>query len=304
MVESESNPKPAAKNRSKRKRLLRWFAFSLAAFMGFTGIAAWVVAGSIVAPRPRPAGDPPPGLGARSVEFESDSGAKIAGWVTSPDGPRGVLLLLHGIHGSRRSMVPRAIQFHDAGYATVLIDLRCHGESSGDRITLGDREREDVRAAVTFTKQVYPDLPLGIVGVSLGGAATLMASPLPFDALVLESVYPDIDRAVRNRVSARLGVLSELVAPLLLWQLGPRLDVSRDELRPIDRISSVGAPVFIISGEEDLHTTKGETRELYDAAAEPKRLWLIESAGHEDLFRVAPDEYSERVIDFFDRHLK
>lgn len=40
----------------------------------------------------------------------------------------------------------------------------------------------------------------------MGGAATLLASPpLDVNALVLEMVYPNINQAVSNRLSMRVG---------------------------------------------------------------------------------------------------
>jgi len=53
-------------------------------------------------------GAPPPGLGARSVSFSSDSGSIIHGWLVTPDTPRGVILLLPPVRSNRLAMVRRA----------------------------------------------------------------------------------------------------------------------------------------------------------------------------------------------------
>jgi fermentation-respiration switch protein FrsA (DUF1100 family) len=200
-------------------------------------------------------------------------------------------------------MLDRARLFYTAGYSVVMIDLQAHGQSPGDHITLGHLEQHDVRAAVEFAREQHPDEAIGVLGVSLGGASAVLASPLGIDALVLESVYPNINDAVHNRVAARLGPFSTIPAELLLAQLTPRLGISPSQLRPIDQLPNVGCPVYVISGAEDRHTTANETREMFEVTREPKELWLVDRAAHEDLYRLSPDEYESRVISFFNQHM-
>ncbi|QDV46069.1 Alpha/beta hydrolase family protein [Stieleria neptunia] len=267
-------------------------------------IASWFVAGALVAPSPRVIGDPPRELNATSFTVNSESGSVVSGWQTQPHSGNGVIVLLHGIHGSRLSMLERARMLHDAGYATVMIDFQAHGESPGDTITIGYLEQHDVRAAVEFARREHPGEPIGVIGVSLGGAAALLASPLQIDALVLESVYPNIHDAIHNRVAAKLGPLASIPASMLLLQFQPRLGFSPQELRPIDHLPGVGCPVCVASGSEDRHTTASETQAMFSAAPEPKRLWLVDGAEHVDLFRKDPIQYRERIVGFFDEYLR
>ena len=104
-----------------------------------------------------------------------------------------------------------------AGYATLLIDFQATGESPGEAITFGWRERFDVIAAVTRIRQELPGERIGIIGTSLGGAATVLAArELDVQAAVLEAVYPSIDVAVENRLRMRLGSIGAAMSPLLL----------------------------------------------------------------------------------------
>jgi uncharacterized protein len=265
--------------------------------------ASTFVAGQLVTPRQRKIGLPPADLPATSISLKSDSGATIAGWHIPADNRNGAIVLLHGIRGSRLSMLDRARMLYGEGYSIVMIDLQGHGESSGDQITIGHLEKHDARAAVEFARLQHPDEPIGVIGVSLGGASALLASPLEIDALVIESVYPDIESAINNRVAARLGPLSGVPAWLLLMQLEPRLGIEKTQLRPIDHVSTIGCPVLVISGTEDVHTTEAETRRIFEAAQERKELWLVDGAAHVDLLTVSPKEYRKRVVQFFARQL-
>ncbi len=63
-------------------------------------------------------------------------------------------------------------------------------------------------------------------------------------------------------------------------------------------------PKLFIVGGEDQHTTLEESRQMYNAAREPKEMWVVEGAKHVDLFPVAQEEYKRRVVEFFGRYLK
>jgi fermentation-respiration switch protein FrsA (DUF1100 family) len=202
-------------------------------------------------------------------------------------------------------MLRRARFLNRAGYATLLIDLPAHGESSGDRVTFGAREAAGVVAALDYMRRELPSERIGVIGVSLGAASTVLAHPKPApDAVILESMYPTIDEALANRLMMRFGPIGASLAPLLLWQLPFRTGLSAQDLRPIQHLPSLGAPVLIISGAEDKHTTWTETQRIFDAASEPKELWQVTGAAHVDLHAFLPEAYERRVLDFLARHLR
>ncbi len=201
-------------------------------------------------------------------------------------------------------MLPRAELLWRAGYAILLPDLQAHGESPGEAITFGHLESRDAVASIAYLRRRIPGLPVAGLGASLGGAAFLLAPGGPqVDALILESVYPTIEEAVSNRIAIRLGPLSKPLTPLLLAQLGPRLGLDPGDLRPIDHIGTLRCPVLLLSGTEDLHTPRAETERLYAAASEPKQLWLVPGAAHQDLLRFSPEAYSQKILSFLDEHL-
>ncbi len=262
------------------------------------------MASALVSPRLFTVGDLPKDLPGKTISLDSASGSTLAGWDIPGSTGQGVIILLHGIRASRISMRARARWLHGLGYSVVMIDFQSHAESTGENITIGFRERHDVTAVVEYVSQTYPDRAIGVIAVSMGGAATLLARPEAVDALVLESTYPDLERAVYNRVEKRLGKVAWLPTRLLLWQLQPRLGFSADDLQPVRDIKQWHSPLLVVSGDKDPYTPASETQELYAAARSPKALWLVPDAVHENLYKVAPEAYRERISDFFSQWLR
>jgi uncharacterized protein len=277
-------------------------AISIGCAVGVFVAAAGVYGAGWALSRPVPAhiGPAPKSLGAEAVAFSSESGSTIHGWLSRAPAQRGSVLLLPGVRANRLSMLRRAEFLRRSSYSTLLIDFQATGESVGEAIAFGWRERFDVLAGVRYLRAQMPGQPVGVVGISLGGAATLLAAPpLEVDAAVLEAVYPSIDRAIVNRLRMRLGPFASAVAPLLLVQFRPRLHVAASDLRPVDHVSRLGCPILIVGGTIDQHTTLADTQLLFGAAREPKELWLIPDAAHVDFLEFAGDAYRDRVLAFF-----
>ena len=62
--------------------------------------------------------------------------------------------------------------------------------------------------------------------------------------------------------------------------------------------------VLLIHGAEDPRMSAGGTRQIFDAASEPKSLWLVDGAGHMEGYGLAPQAYLDRLVDFFQAHLR
>jgi uncharacterized protein len=255
-------------------------------------------------------GPPPADLVAEAVTFQSGSGATIRGWFVAGRPGGGAVVLMHGVRGNRLPMVPRARVLRDAGYSVLLFDFQAHGESTGSRITFGRLEGRDAVAAIDFVRKTMPGEKVGVIGVSLGGASVLLApASLTVDALVLEGVYPDIDAATANRVNDTLGpwlgpLLSKPLARVLALVTAPLLGVAPADLRPIDHMTEVRAPLLMLIGACDTYTTVEETRAMFERAKGPKSLWIVDGAGHVDIEAHAGATYWSRMLQFLSARLR
>jgi uncharacterized protein len=92
-------------------------------------------------------------------------------WLTDGDATA-VVVLVHGMSASKDHphVVALAENIHRRGFDVIAYDARGHGDSAGVS-TLGDLERHDVAAAVTWSRARNTNVAL--VGASMGASAAL-----------------------------------------------------------------------------------------------------------------------------------
>lgn len=296
---------PPIRTQRTRQRLLWRVAAVPLSLITFVAVASYGAGTMFLAPHRFAVGPPPPDLKAENVSFRGSNGATLKGWFVRGAASQGAVILIHGIHGSRLNMLDRAEWLRREGYSVLLFDLQASGESGGDFITFGHRESEDAAAAFAFVRERLPHEKVGVIGVSLGGAAAVLASPpLPVNALVIESVFPDIHDAIHDRMAMQMPFAADALTSLLLTQLRPRLGFPPSALRPEESIRTVQAPIFVLAGTADRHTRLAESERLFAAAPEPKQFWPVPGAAHENLMQYVPDEYRRCVGAFLAKNLR
>lgn len=276
---------------------------SIVVFLLLAGIAmVWVAGWFLTKPVPASFNNLPDGV--KAVHFESASGSDIQGWLFPATKPKASAVLMHGIRSNRGQMVDRAEHLRSMGISTLIFDFQAHGESEGSIITLGHLESLDAQAAVSLMRESAPELPIVVFGVSMGGAAFLLARPtIEVEALILESVYSDIETAISNRLSSRLPG-GELLTPLLAGQIKLRTGIAAASLSPVNEARRVVAATLVMSGDEDTKTSVVDTQLLFDSLPEPKQLALIKGAGHVDLEQHNVASYWAVVEPFLEQHLQ
>lgn len=280
----------------------RVIAIGIACLVFSLGLA-WLGEEQLIRPHREPIGPAPRDIPLENVSFPSTTGVTLHGWYAAGCPGHGSVLLLHGVRANRLAMLPRARWLHGLGYGVLLIDFQASGESNGRWITFGAYEAGDAAAAVNYLRSRAPDERIAVIGTSMGGAASLLAQPpLQIDAMVLEQVYPDIDRAVQDRLRIHLGGATWLAPWMLRW-LAWRTGVREDMLRPIDRIGHVDVPKLLVVGSADRHTRLDESMAMYAAASAPKELWVVHGAQHVDLYHYDTLGYEQRVSNFLSRWL-
>ncbi|PTS86147.1 alpha/beta hydrolase [Sphingomonas sp. HMWF008] len=239
---------------------------------------------------------------ARDLMIRSKDGLRIAATFTpGHDNHAPAILLLHGVGGSRQAVANNAAWLASLGYATMTIDFRGHGQSDIATRTFGLREALDARAAFDWLKRRQNGAPVAVIGISLGGAASLIGEdgPLPADALVLQAVYPDIRHAIANRIGSRLSApIGSVLEPLLSYQSFPRFGVWPSRLSPLDAVRQYHGASLVIGGVQDRSTPPNETRALFDAVPGQRQIWMVQNGDHGAICALSDPSYRSVVKAF------
>lgn len=117
------------------------------------------------------------GVAYEEVRLKMRDGVLLDGWyITSHNGA--AVILLHGHAGNRLEMVPVAEALLRAGYGVLMVDLRAHGMSGGERFGRSPTLVDDVLTAVAYLRK-KPEINaagIGICGVSVGALFALHAA--------------------------------------------------------------------------------------------------------------------------------
>ena len=210
--------------------------------------------------------DPP----LRDEEVQVAAGpVTVAGHLTIPENPRGIVVFAHGSGSSRHSPRNRYVAevLHGAGLGTLLFDLLTPAEER-NRANVFDIELLASRLVdVTGWLATQPDaasLPVGYFGASTGAGAALVAAADPrvkVGAVVSRGGRPDL--AGRS--------LTKVGAPTLLI-VGGRDDVVLDLNRRAQAAIPGGCELTVIPGATHLFEEPGTLEEVADLA----RDWFVD----------------------------
>jgi pimeloyl-ACP methyl ester carboxylesterase len=197
------------------------------------------------------------------------------------------LVIVHGFTMSwQRPMTWGLVQRFNRYAGVVTFDTRGHGRSGG-LSTLGDKEIDDLDVAVRYARELgYRRV--ATIGFSMGGSVVLRHAALHggVDAVVSVSgpgrwFYRGTVamRRVHLAVERRLG--RAFTRHVLNTRVSPDGWPTPDPMPPAEAAALIApTPVLIVHGDKDIYFPPDHGQQLYDAAAEPKELWMIPGFGH------------------------
>ncbi len=295
-VERPQRAVPAGRGRGwYRSRRFRWTVrlVAVAALVGYPTIVG--LDGLFYHPDSRQYFAPGDfGLQHEDVDFVTRDGLRLHGWFLPASGtPRGLVVHFHGNAANITNHVALVYWLPAAGYHVLMFDYRGYGESEGQVTREGTIS--DGHAAIDYalSRPEAADLPLFAYGQSLGGAvAVCVAAERPaVAAVVAESAFSDYRRIAA--MHAQKLVWFDALGHVLAWSVSDGHD-------PVDVIGKIAPrPVFVIAAEKDAICFPELARELYEAAREPKRYWLVPGAEHLRIVEEHEAELTRRVTAFF-----
>lgn len=236
------------------------------------------------------------------VTLTTVDGLRLAGWYIPGTLPHAIILI-HGINANRQVMLPTAKLLAEADYPLLLIDLRGHGQSEGHNVTYGFQEAWDVQAGVEFLSHRPGIQKIGALGTSLGGAAVARAAAIEprLEAVVIQGSYSSLPNAVDDAFE-RLSIFPKWpFAPLIVALAERRVGVNIEQVNSMRDLATLSPrSVLIIHGANDGLFPVEHAYQMFEAAKQPKRLYIIHRQDHGDpALSSQRDEYQQQLLPFF-----
>jgi pimeloyl-ACP methyl ester carboxylesterase len=258
-------------------------------------------------------------LHADVVEFPSRDGIGLkAWWLPATEQGRAAVVLAHGMSGNRSYMLGRAGFLARHGFDALAIDLRGHGESSGNYMTPGYLEALDVLGAVDYLRERRDRQRIVLLGYSYGAVAVLHAAAESRDvsAVIADAgfiSYSDMMDRARNVVladkessfGAKIG-MSMMSLPFIMpaarlaFRVRTGVDVPPEKADAIASIPSISQPVLFIAGADDPIAPAMGAQSMFEQVSNPRKgLVILPGADHET-YASRPSEYEAAVLGFLD----
>lgn len=262
-------------------------------------------------------------------DFYAADGVRLRGVHMQPPpnvARRGMVIFAPEFRSNRFSCARYCRPLIMAGYDVFAFDFRGHGDSALEdgytaRQWASDREVADMTGAISYVEQWLEEqgrpIEMGIFGISRGACAGVLASAscASVKAIITDGAFSSdctLEHLMKRwaKIFAKVKIVYENHPPefwqFLRWALFVTCRVKFRCTFPSVRKAltrMIPRPMLFIHGERDSYIPVDQSRLLYALSAQPKYLWVVPGARHNQSVEVMPEEYARRTVQFFDRYL-
>lgn len=229
----------------------------------------------------------------QDLRIKTTDGETLHAWYfRSPARPsQGLVVQFHGNGQNHTAHFMSAFPFLENGYDLLTFDYRGYGASSGTPTPLGTIE--DGKAVLSWINENTTDLPVVILGQSLGGAIAMRSlEEMPENPrvrlLILDSTFASY-RSVAKRVVSmnRLTWIFQPVAWLFI----------DNSASPYAQLSKLGPyRKLVVHGDRDRVVPDDLGRDLFAQLSEPKTFWSIQGGDHIDFLWREDGRYFRKLL--------
>ncbi len=227
------------------------------------------------------------------------------------DKPKGVVICFHGYRSYvRRDLCMQMRILHEENYHVIAVHQRSHRKSEGKYVCYGLKERHD---AIRWRKKAGEifgdDMPVALMGLSMGGATVLMASDLAdkndraLRCIVADcpfiSPWTIISEVMRKRY--RVPAFPLIYFTNLWFRILARCKLR--ETTALKSISSSHLPALIFHGDADTFVASEHSKTIAKNSPHNTKLVLIPNADHAAAIFHDEQLYKKELFEFLDKHM-
>ena len=254
-------------------------------------------------------------VSANKIGLTTEDGVNVVAYEVAVEDPRAIVVFLSGIHNpSVTAFFGHAKLLADHQYGSILLEMRAHGESEGNVITLGYEEPQDVKAVVDYIKQHDSDVPVLVFGLSMGGATAINAIGNLTDiaGLISLSAYSSWEDAFCDNM-INMGAptfYAYLQKPFVKLYTTLKYGLGTYSMTPKHQIKKLGSrPALLIHSVGDSQVPFASFMRLIANAPAHVEVWVTSGDNHmilqneQEFFDPARNqEYAQKILGFLNTH--
>lgn len=199
------------------------------------------------------------GLKSEKLVLKTEDNLNLAAYEVKSEKPKAVVIFISGIHNpSVTAFYGHAKMLKQNGFASILMEMRAHGESEGNLICLGYKEVLDVKAVVNYIKKNndYKNVPIVVYGVSMGGATAInsIGEIKEIDGLISMSAFSSCeDVTYDNMVNMKMPrLIAYIEKPFIKVYTTIKYGINTYNIIPKKEIKKLGnRPALIMHSSQD-----------------------------------------------------
>lgn len=253
----------------------------------------YAIRAGLAAPRiAETAGPDSLGLTFSTERIPTANGKHLHAWLIPPKAGvelAATVIVLHGWGGNAQMMLPLAQPLHEAGFAALFIDARCHGRSDGDSFASLPRFAEDAEAACDWlAARADPSGGrIALLGHSVGAGAVLLAATRRGEVAAVVSVSAFAHPADMMRSWLASKRIPRWLEAYILDYVQATIGFRFDEIAPVASIARLHCPVLLVHGEHDAVVPVADATRLHAARAHDRVDLLTLPGDHESFEDMA-----------------
>ena len=214
------------------------------------------------------------------------------------------VLVMHGWGGNAPLMLPLARPLHEAGYATLFVDARCHGASDDDSFASLPRFAEDTEHAFAWlsAREGVDPARIALLGHSVGAGAVLFAaSRTPQVAAVVSVAAFSHPAAMMRRWLATKRIPEKPIGRYILDYVQKTIGHRFDDIAPVTTIARIRRPVLLVHGADDEVVPIDEAMQIYAMRGDTPVELMTLTGDHESFADL--EHHMGRLVGFLDRSI-